>query len=672
MTRTHSGFPLLLLLMTIVAATMIAPASAAVHLTGGSALESEYGPTTDGIQSAFLLAFLACNTAATDCRDPRNHLVFLAQSDDGVHWSLVPNWQPHSGSVPDVIRRGDALYIYTGGWVRRYRFSTQTWEDPAPVTLIDPDADSGMFADPSLIVDEQGRLVMFYLLARKNQDPARCAPGETSCVKTFHSAIEVEGSDGAEFVAEPGHRLQITIDSSGSASDPDIFYDGSRYVLYISRGNNIQVYTGETLHGSYALLDSLPDGFLTHGPGGTPAGHFDPTTARYWTFAPARGSISRAEHASLNTFLNENDFVTILEPGDIGLAPSYILGSPGFALNTPGPAPTATASPTPAASSTPTVTPTPAPTSTATPTAGDIISHTIWPRQTDPAIDDWLEPHYLYLDPDRSLGDTLFVHLPGSFGKPVNYQLILQEVARADVPAIGLRYPNRWTVAGLCRNDPDPDCHEHVRAEILDGVDRTALVNISPANSLQNRLAKLLQYLNGRFPDAGWDRFLDGDAPRWSKIIVSGHSQGGGHAAFIAKEHEVRRVMMFGSPADNRDDKPAAWLLKPHQTPSNRYYGFNHKRERGANQQYLAWGLLGLNAFGPVVLVDEVSPPYRGSHQLTTDALPRTGDYADAHGSTVVDRKTPHLADGSPLFAPVWRAMCCGAPQSLFLPQIRK
>jgi len=68
------------------------------------------------ITAPYLMAFHACDTSAgIDCNMPMNHKVYLAQSEDGVNWSLVPGWQPFQGSVPDVIRRGDTLYIYTPG-----------------------------------------------------------------------------------------------------------------------------------------------------------------------------------------------------------------------------------------------------------------------------------------------------------------------------------------------------------------------------------------------------------------------------------------------------------------------------------------------------------------------------------------------------------------------------
>ena len=288
-----------------------------------------------GISGAYLLAFHACDPDVSDCNDPRNHRVYLAQSDDGVNWSVVPGWETYKGSVPDVIRRGDTLYVYTSDSVRRYDFATETWESPVSVELTDTEAPDG-FVDPSLIIDDQDRLVLFYLVGIIGQDPAGCAPGETSCVKHFRSATEVDGSDGAQFVADSGDRAQVTIVPPSTASDPDIFYDGSRYVLYISRGQSIQVYTSQTLLGDYTLLSTLPDGYLTYVVG-IGSGYFDQATSRYWTYGHTfDGIIRRAVHASLDESLNESDFTTVLTGSSIGLGASYLVNSPGFAVNTTG------------------------------------------------------------------------------------------------------------------------------------------------------------------------------------------------------------------------------------------------------------------------------------------------------------------------------------------------
>ena len=156
------------------------------------------------ISGTYLLSFHACDPTTTDCTDPRNHRVYVAQSNDGFNWDIIPGWEPTQGSVPDLIRRGDTLYVFYCYWgqlgsrVLRYDFGTNTWATPVSLDLIDAEAPDGI-VDMSATIDSQGRLVLFYLVAAAGQDPAGCAPGETTCTKHFRSATEVEGSDGTQF-----------------------------------------------------------------------------------------------------------------------------------------------------------------------------------------------------------------------------------------------------------------------------------------------------------------------------------------------------------------------------------------------------------------------------------------------------------------------------------------
>ena len=288
-------------------------------------------PCGTSLPGNYFMTFLGCNHALFNCLDPLNHQVYLAHSDDGVTWSLVPGWVPYPGSVPDVIRRGRDVYIYTPGQVRRYRGDTDTWEAAVPVTLTDAQADS--YVDPSLTIDGQGQLVMFYLIGIFGQDPAQCAPAEPSCTKLFHSATEVAGSDGTDFVVNPGDRPAVTIGNPGSASDPDLYSDYSRFVLYISRGASVQAFTSGSLHGVYTIVPALPGGILTTR-GGVPAGHFDPQTALYWSFVQS-GDIYRAAHAWLDVPIPDGDFMSVVNPVAIGLGPDFESGSPSFALNAP-------------------------------------------------------------------------------------------------------------------------------------------------------------------------------------------------------------------------------------------------------------------------------------------------------------------------------------------------
>jgi hypothetical protein len=292
------------------------------------------------------------------------------------------------------------------------------------------------------------------------------------------------------------------------------------------------------------------------------------------------------------------------------------------------------------------------------PIGGSLAEHIVAPATTDATIDNWLDDHYAYRDMRSSARGRLLVYLPGSHGKPVNGQRYMKEMAAAGNHVIGLRYPNSWEVINLCASDPDLTCFENVRLEIVDGIDRSALVAVNASNSIINRLIKLLQYLDLAYPTEGWNQYLDSGQPVWSRLILSGHSQGAGHAAVIGKYYVLDRVLMFGAPGDFNSYGAAPWQDRNHVTSTAGYFGFNHDRDSLA-AKLAAWTLLGLDDYGAAIAVDSVAAPYNNTHMLRSDALPETGSYDDAHGSVLTDDKTPLLPDGTPLFAPVWRYMCC-------------
>lgn len=279
----------------------------------------------------------------------------------------------------------------------------------------------------------------------------------------------------------------------------------------------------------------------------------------------------------------------------------------------------------------------------------------IEPNLTDKAINDWLEPHYVALDSSVPARNKLFLFLCGSYGESERQQLIIQQAAKMGYHAINLRYPNSTPINSLCRLSRDPDCHEQIRRAIIYGNTEAddLEINITCANSIQNRLTKLLIYLYEQNPAAGWLNYLEGLRLRWESIVVSGHSQGGGHAALIAQEELVSRVIMLSAPLDfsKAFRAPATWLGKDSATPKDRYYGFAHAEDPGIRKILRAWKLLGLGE--NMVNVDEETPPYNHSHQLFTTfpiANPRK-----RHGSLVVDALTPKLQDGTPVFQKVWQ-----------------
>lgn len=291
------------------------------------------------VTGKYLMAFRGCDTAVSpNCMDPRYHKVYLAQSDDGAQWAIVPGWNAYQGSVPEVIRRGDTIYVYTPGRLRRYHLDTGAVDGPLAVDV--PGAEG--FVDPSVIVDDQGRLTLFFLYGRSG-DPAGCPRGTTSCVNRFGSATEVQASDGASFTLDEGDRATIALSASGSihsASDPDVFFDGKQYVMYAAFGPSISVWTSPALRGSYTQLATLPGGLLNDNTGSVASGYFDQSSRRYWTYAdaPQPGQttvIVRAVHADLARQLSESDWAVLFSGASIGLTATTEVGSPGFAVNAP-------------------------------------------------------------------------------------------------------------------------------------------------------------------------------------------------------------------------------------------------------------------------------------------------------------------------------------------------
>src|SRR3989442_1544386 len=73
------------------------------------------------------------------------------------------------------------------------------------------------------------------------------------------------------------------------------------------------------------------------------------------------------------------------------------------------------------------------------------------------------------------------------------------------------------------RLDTLPSMKEAAALDV-DGIDRSPIVDVNAANSIDNRLTKLLEYLAAQQPEEDWSRYLAHHKPKWSQIAISGHS----------------------------------------------------------------------------------------------------------------------------------------------------
>ncbi len=287
--------------------------------------------------------------------------------------------------------------------------------------------------------------------------------------------------------------------------------------------------------------------------------------------------------------------------------------------------------------------------------ASSLRAYQVRPRDTDPAIDRDNTPHVALVGNCARQRGRLYVFLAGTKGVPSPAMPLVQFAARSCLHAIALAYPNETSVINDCRRAPaEPDCYAAWRLEKIDGVDRSDRIAVTPSNSIENRLLKLVQYLAARHPADGWNIYLDRGTVRWNNVIVSGQSQGGGQAAMLAKVHSVARVALFGSVTDvvgSLRGSPPSWESTVGATPPERIFGFAHQRDNFWPAIQRGWIMLGLEPYGPVVNVDGASPPFGGTHRLTTNAACVTPTAANCAHVTVVD---PRLAA---LFRPVWAYM---------------
>lgn len=236
------------------------------------------------------------------------------------------------------------------------------------------------------------------------------------------------------------------------------------------------------------------------------------------------------------------------------------------------------------------------------------------PSQADPDVKDFDDPD-LVVSPRPVEGQPpLAVFLPGTGGRPENVQALLRVMAAQGYRVIGLQYDDEPSVVQVCPRQLDPDCSERFRKErVFGGDEADPPVKNPAAETIVRRLVMLLRYLDRQHPSDHWAGYLDGDEPVWSKIVISGLSQGAGMAAYIAKQRAVERVVLFSSPWDfygaNRTLAP--WLAKPSATPPARWFAEFHRRENTAPLIARAYRMLEIPA--EHILVFDLDLPGRGA-----------------------------------------------------------
>jgi pimeloyl-ACP methyl ester carboxylesterase len=266
------------------------------------------------------------------------------------------------------------------------------------------------------------------------------------------------------------------------------------------------------------------------------------------------------------------------------------------------------------------------------PLAADVTAIRFIPRTTDSQIGEtYNSPHFIYVDRDIVVENNsrlpsdrhqLLVFLAGTNGTGGGATAFCSLAAELGYHVINLTYPT-GIAASICTSDADPKAFEDFRMTIIQG-GKSPHLTVEKADSIENRLAKLLRHLEPLRPREDWGQFLNKDGSlKWETIAVAGQSQGGGHAALIAIKHRVARVICTGAPKDysRRLEAPAAWYGEKSATPKACFFAFNHTQDpQGCTPAQLLrnFAALGLDVFGAPVDVTAVKFPFAHTRILLT------------------------------------------------------
>jgi len=209
----------------------------------------------------------------------------------------------------------------------------------------------------------------------------------------------------------------------------------------------------------------------------------------------------------------------------------------------------------------------------------------IAPQLTDARLAETDAPHLVAYQAGEQAA-PLLVWLPGTGGQPATgpqrfYDTALQQGYRL----LALSYLNTPAVGQVCigKRLAQPDCAGRMRQHRVWGEPLSALVDDRPEDAIVPRLTRLLQHLARSDAAGQWDQYLDGGAPRWARITLAGHSQGGGMAAYIAQTRRVAGVIVFSGGWDHTSGGDIAqWYARPSATPPERWFATYHVQEQQA------------------------------------------------------------------------------------------
>jgi hypothetical protein len=196
------------------------------------------------------------------------------------------------------------------------------------------------------------------------------------------------------------------------------------------------------------------------------------------------------------------------------------------------------------------------------------------------------------LEPSGSARGTLVVVLNGSGSSPAQLTIdpsrnLFTAALESGNHVLAIAYRSDVSLIAMC-GSTRPDCYGPSRRTLLTGVFApgadSSLANIREDEGIIARIDQALRALITARPQGGWEAFINATATTpseriaWQRIIASGHSQGGGHAAYLGKLFPLVRVVQLSSTCDAPAGVPAPWTNADSgwvTSPGSAFFGFS-------------------------------------------------------------------------------------------------
>lgn len=268
--------------------------------------------------------------------------------------------------------------------------------------------------------------------------------------------------------------------------------------------------------------------------------------------------------------------------------------------------------------------------------------------------------HYALAPSGGTLEDELFVYLPGVGQYTDEAMTLLRLGALAGYRGVVLNYPRELSPPEACAatGEAPGECLEQVHAATVYGTGETDAVDIDTADSLQNRLYRLLLHLQTHDPEGAWSDYYADEELLTPKIVLVGSAEGAGHAAYWARDATFARVVLLGGGGDGLYDAAggyeglARWVTDPRSTPAADQRALWHTAQADARVVGDALAQWGADDWGGPTDVDAVPAPFACSHQLTTSGPGADGYAGDPRATLTVDGAMALDDEGFPALAP--------------------